>query len=121
MLGYSSVLLAKISILLLYLRIFTVKKEVRYMVYGGIVWSIITYGPFFITTTWYCAPHKGEDWGMAVLMRCSGFADWQIFVSVMAVILDLFILILPLPLLKRLQLSRNKKIGLMVVFSTASL
>ncbi|CAG8949654.1 hypothetical protein HYFRA_00007888 [Hymenoscyphus fraxineus] len=120
MVAYPSILFAKISILLLYLRIFTVKKEIRYLIYGGIAWTIVTYGPFIVTINWYCAPHIGEDWGLKSLLRCSKFADWQIFATVMGVILDLFILILPMPLLRRLHLSRNKKVGLIFVFGTAS-
>ncbi|KAG9233259.1 hypothetical protein BJ875DRAFT_426244 [Amylocarpus encephaloides] len=120
MLAYGSLLFTKISILLLYLRIFTIKRIIRQIIYFGIVWSVLTYSPFVVTASWYCAPHVGEEWNMTVALRCRHFDYWQIASSAMAIMLDVFILVLPMPLLRELQLSKSKKMGVIVVFSTAS-
>jgi hypothetical protein len=74
-----------------------------------------------VTTSWYCAPHIGEGWGFSVALRCRNFDLWQIVSSSMAVALDVFILVLPMPLLGRLKLNSGKKIGIALMFSTAIL
>jgi hypothetical protein len=52
-------------------------------------------------------------------MRCKNFDMWQIVSSSMAVALDVFILVLPMPLLSRLKLNKGKKLGIALMFSTA--
>lgn len=123
MLAYGSLLFTKVSILLLYLRVFcfTASKTVGYIIYFGIFWTVATYAPAVITASWYCAPHVGEKWDLTVALRCRDFDVWQIVSSGMAIALDVFILGLPMPLLGRLQLSKGKKIGIAGMFSTASL
>lgn len=122
MVAWVSLLCTKLSILFLYLRIFKVNKVMKIAIILGMVWSALTYLPFAILTPLKCAPRIGEKWGK-VAVRCGDMTnvDFVVVSAVMAVILDVYILVLPLPLVKHLSLSRKRKIGLAAVFLTALL
>lgn len=120
MIAWPTLLFAKLSIFLLYLRLFHINRSTRWAIYLGILWTLLTYLPFLVVTPYLCAPHVGEKWTLEVAMRCNDALDWEIASAAMAVILDTYIFVLPLPILKALPLSRGRKWGLVAVFGTAS-
>jgi hypothetical protein len=123
MIAWPSLLSTKLSILLLYLRLFEVKRSMRYAIYLGMFWTVLTYLPFLVITPVLCAPHPGKKggWSLEVALRCNEGVDWDIASAAMAVLLDAYILVLPLPILWTMPLSWGRKWGLVVVFTTASL
>ena len=109
----------KLSILLLYLRIFNVNKIFRYC-----TWTVmfITFGYLFSnfwTQIFGCQPiakyWKPETPGHCILTLKAdrGYGSLNF-------ITDLLIFALPLPMVWRLQLSRKEKIGLLVIFMIGS-
>jgi hypothetical protein len=123
MVAWISLLCTKLSILFLYLRIFEVDRLMKIAIILGMIWTGLTYLPFVVVTPWECAPHIGEKWGKDVAIRCSNTVNVDFFIvsAVMAVILDIYILVLPVPMIRRLSLSWKRKVGLMAVFTTALL
>lgn len=119
-LAFLSLLFAKTSIFLLFLDIFDVKPSMRYAIYAGILWTLLTYVPFFFVMPYLCAPHLGEQWTTEVGLRCNDGVNWDTTSAAMAVVLDLYILLLPMPMLRTMSLSVRRKCGLVVVFATAS-
>lgn len=120
MIAWPALLFAKLSILLLYLRLFNVNRTTRWAIYAGMLWTLLTYLPFLIVTPYLCAPHVGKKWTLDVAVRCNDAMRWEITSAAMAVVLDTYIFALPLPILKALPLSQGRKWGLGVVFGTAS-
>ena len=111
----------KLTILMLFFKLFQVNKSTKIAIYGGILLCLSTYVPRIGLTFFYCAPHPGEVWGSTVYNRCPKVVVGAIAQSVLAVILDTYLLILPIPVILRLNLAPRKKISTCFVFGFALL
>ncbi|KAI0424758.1 hypothetical protein F5Y09DRAFT_335520 [Xylaria sp. FL1042] len=112
---------SKASIFLLFHQIFDVMGSMRIKIYCGIVFTAFLYViiniPLCVILS---APHVGETWNSVITSgRPEKVVIWGIVQSVLAVGLDLFILILPIPVIMKLSLSTPKKIRILAVFTTA--
>lgn len=86
----------------------------------GFAAIIIVYLPAIPLAAYYNTPSPGKSWDEVMLSaKPADGIYWGIVQSVLAIILDLYIFILPLPATTRLQISRSKRNQLVVVFSTA--
>ena len=102
----------KLSILLLYLRIFNVSRTFRHYTYAAIV-VVTTHSVVgFVSTFVTCNPVK---------MSCTNVIPLSIFSSVMNILTDIIILILPLWQVLKMQINQKQKIGLIAVFASGSL
>jgi len=111
---------AKSAILLLYLQIFTVRGPVRLAVYVGLGITFLTYWPSVPLEAYFAAPHIGERWeDLLVNERPDKLLYWGLVQGSLAVFVDVYIFILPLPPLSRLSMSFRKKVQLLAVFVTA--
>ena len=119
---WPAVFFAKGSILLLYLRIFSVKQKVRYGVYAGLAWAFLLYWTGIPIATSFCVPRIGDVWDVqAVGERCAKMSLYLMTVSVLAVVLDFYILILPISTIMGLHMSLNRRLSILGVFGTAFL
>ena len=111
----------KLAILCLYLRLFT-EKLYRFSSYTLIGILITTAVVNCISAGVSCTPFA-YNWDKTIPGgRC--FADinsWYLWVSFPNILTDVFMLILPLPVIWKLQMSRKNKVGLTVVFCTGSM
>lgn len=109
-----SLALAKLSILFLYMRIMThgPNRIAVYVVLGIVVACNIW---VFINNFIQCIPLE-SIWDPDVTGTCLGLAV-TIGNSVLHIITDFFIFILPLPALAKLKINKKQKIGLILVFS----
>ena len=87
----------------------------------GILWALLTYLPNPFIVSYYCAPHIGDKWDFTVGTRCADPLKWEIASAAMSIMLDLYILILPIPVIMGLQFTQKKRVGILLVFLTASL
>ena len=109
---YSSIILPptmlslKLSLLLLYLRIFSPDKVTRYLIYFGIGFVFVAY---------------------TILTFLNIFSDVQAVIDanktlgVVNICSDFYILCVPIAAISKLQLSLKKKLGVMLVFMTGIL
>ncbi|KAL4943636.1 hypothetical protein BDV06DRAFT_234517 [Aspergillus oleicola] len=115
-----TIFFGKSSILLLYRQIFTLEKPMRYAIRFGLVFTFAMYWPHVALESYYCAPHVGQSWND---LLTNGMPErliyWGIVQGTLAVILDLYIFILPLPRLWKIQRPVWKRLQIMAVFSTA--
>lgn len=109
---------AKSSILLLYLRVFSPKPAIRYMIWGAIVFAFCIYGFSIPLTAIYCMPAAGQEWNIEVGSNCSHTMISGMVQGICNVILDIFILALPLRIVSKLNIKRQRKIAILVVFAT---
>ena len=116
-----TIFFAKLSILFLYLKIFQVDRSTKYAIYTGMLFDFLIYWPNIGLNSYFCAPKPGEPWGLAALATCSKTTVWGVIQGSLAVVLDIYLFILPMPVLARLHLKRSKKVGVMAVFGTAAL
>lgn len=104
----------KFSILLLYLRLFSVSVKFRYA-----TWAVMffVFGYLFsnlLTQIFGCTPIQ-LSWKLEA-GHCINLLEAGVAFSSMNVISDLLIFVLPMPMVWRLQLSRKVKLGVMLVF-----
>ena len=114
-----TVFFAKTSIFLLYLNIFRVNPP-KSAIYFKMALNFAIYWPNTAINSYHNAPHVGEKWDVITISeRTRKPISFSIVQGVMTVVLDFYILMLPLPNLYSLNLRRSKKIQVMLVFETA--
>ena len=112
---------AKTSIFLLYYRVFTPNKFLRYIISVGIAFCFAVYLASLAVAVYYCAPHPDKAWDLLVLYSCSRIRYYQIISGVANLALDIFMIGLQIPVILRLQLPLKKKIGVLAMFMTGLL
>ena len=113
---------AKLSLLLLYLRIFSPDCVVRRAIYIGIFFNIIFYTGTTVAYGAMCIPNPGQTWiDTLSTQRCIHSIIVNYLQAVFGVISDLYILILPMPILFKLKLPYKKKVGVAAIFATGIL
>ena len=110
----------KLAILLLYLKIFQVNRT-RYLIYAGTVACFLAYMPYVPLSAYFCSPHTGQPWSLVVELRCSKLELWAVIQGTLAVAIDVYIFILPIPVVLGLQMSRRRKFAMLAVFGFALL
>lgn len=113
----------KLSILLLYLRIFSPQRAARSFIYAGI--AVVFLYSLVVTTLFpvFCAPRKGEDWVSSYMSdRCKSHTNDTFIASVILnFATDIYILVIPLPMVWKLHISTSRRIGLILIFATGIL
>lgn len=116
-----TVFFAKLSLFWLFLRIFSPNCRTRYLIYFGIASTFAVY----MTTSAYfgylCIPRPGQTWLERISGQCTKSRPVIICQGIFAVISDLYLFILPIPIVWRLQVPLRKRIGICVIFATGSL
>lgn len=113
---------AKLSILLLYLRIFVIVTGTKtYYAIHFTIWSILL---FYLANLpveiWACTPRR-KIWDPTVEGKCINNDVVLVTGGVMNVVTDFAILLLPLVSIIRLQMPLPRKIGVSAVFATGFL
>ncbi|CAI6289858.1 unnamed protein product [Periconia digitata] len=107
--------LVRCSFLLFYLRIFSVNRaRIFVLISIGVVvaWSI----SFFFAELFQCGANFTSNWSMTLFLVHCPDTLWILFFSFLtAAILDVYILILPMPFILRLKLPLTKKLGVMSI------
>ena len=90
------------------------------MVYLGIAISTLLFLATQIAATVLCTPRRGQDWSSpSVVARCMKDVPFAVVRGSINVLIDFYILYLPIPILWKLQLRSRKKIGVIVIFTTS--
>ncbi|KFA54235.1 hypothetical protein S40293_08142 [Stachybotrys chartarum IBT 40293] len=115
-------LFAKAAILLLYLEIFSVKQAMRVAIYAGLAFTTCLYLTFIPMAAYFNAPRAGQPW-MSILAGNNSvyLLPWGVSIGIGSVLIDLYIFVLPLPVVSRLTLSKSKRLQLLAVFGIAFL
>lgn len=116
-----TIFFGKSTILLLYLRIFTVNKAMRYSVWLGLAWCFCLYWFYLPVSAFYCSPRIGQAWSVYSFADCEKLSLPGVIQSALSIPLDLYIFILPIPIVLRLQMSLKRRISILGIFGTASL
>ena len=114
---------AKLCLFLLYYRLFSRHKWIRYLVYIGIGSITAMYTAGTIVYGYLCLPRPGQSWIEAGFSpRCH---DQFIMVSYVRgpfnLLSDLYLLFMPLPAVWQLQLPLQKRLGIAGIFLTGLL
>lgn len=107
--------LYKFTILILYLRLFGVNKKFRYA-----TWAVmfLVFGYLFsnvLTLAFGCTPID-KYWNTTTPGHCIAETKAGLVYGTLNFVSDIVIFVLPLPMVLRLQLSRENKLGVIFVF-----
>lgn len=115
-------LFLKISFFIMYLQIFGPLRWLRLCAYAGVIFTIISYGVMTVLSFIFASPRRGQ-----VLFQKQTSAKARdakllsIPQSVIGLVVDLAILLLPIIAVLQLQLPRRKQVGVILVFMTGIL
>lgn len=110
---------AKLALFLLYYRIFALNSRTKFAIYLGIVVNCLFYIASAIAHLVLCIPRPSDGWtSPRYAARCNKSRVLDIIVGIFGLISDLYIFILPLPVLWRLQMPLKRKLGVMAIFLT---
>ncbi|TVY57792.1 hypothetical protein LSUE1_G008639 [Lachnellula suecica] len=115
----------KLSILLQYLRVFTIPKERGLFFWSchAMIWlDFVFYAACFFLEIFSCKPLAGAwDPIVAATARCLNVNTLNTASAAVNSVSDIVILILPQPIIWNLNMSFRKKLGLSAIFSTGLL
>ncbi|KAI0409839.1 hypothetical protein F4802DRAFT_542267 [Xylaria palmicola] len=113
---------SRLPILLLYLRLFGTKRSFRVAVFIAIAAAAGFYLTSIPLISYFCTPSPGGDWGsLDVFAKCQRLLDWALVQGSGDIALNVYILVLPIPPIARLQMPLNKKLGVLAIFLTGLL
>jgi hypothetical protein len=119
MLTTISLYLSKMSLLMLYRKLFWVDKFTTRLIL--LVMVVITLAFIVVNVPLlcvFCTPRRGHPWGGG---QCGHLIIWVSIIGAISVVADILIFVIPLSLVVKLHLPKNKKIGLLMVFMTGLL
>ena len=117
-----SAFFAKVSLLLLYLRIFGPRKSTRYAIYAGLAFAVPLYSVNIPIEAYYCAPSAGKGWTVSEIgPKCWNSIVLGLVQGPLNVVLDLFLFVLPIPVVMGLQMSLGRRMAVLAVFFTGLL
>ena len=116
----TSNLLPKVSVVLLYLRVFT-NKASRMACYGLLVFLVAVWMSFVVAASLQCFPAEFQ-WNKKIPGgHCFNIQAYYESTSLPNIFSDLVIATLPLPTIAKLQTSWSRKVGLVFVFLAGSM
>ncbi|KAI0897576.1 hypothetical protein F4806DRAFT_462742, partial [Annulohypoxylon nitens] len=113
---------SRLPILALYLRLFGEKRGLRIACYLCLLLIFAISLVYITIVSYYCEPLPSEGWhSLEAFTRCTEVFSWTIIQGSLNVFLDLYILILPLPVIIGLSIPKRAKLGILAVFLTGFL
>ena len=122
MLYSPTILVAKLSLLLLYLKIFHVNNRLRYCIYFSMGFLTLFYCGTFIAYAVLSIPKRGQS-QLAAILSVDTAKDIPLGITqgAVGVFSDFFIFCLPIPVVWKLQLPPRRKFGVLAIFTTGLL
>lgn len=113
---------AKLSLLLLYRRVFGVKNWLKWCIYFGIIFIFFVYWTWVVIEAVYCTPPPGKSWTVQNIgAKCLPTIVGGVVQGALNMVVDVSIFVLPIPTVLSLKLPPSKKFGLLLVFMTGLL
>ena len=109
---------SKVTILVLYYRLFSAKVWLRRTCYIAAIVLTLVFWTSPIIAGVFCTPKPGNAWDFEVAINCQKSATSGLVYGPIAVVADAFLLALPLPIIFKLKMALSKKLALVAVFMT---
>jgi hypothetical protein len=109
-----AIMFAKISVLLLYLRFFRIVDLTRRLIWIGLAMTLVTSAAFIVTEIMQAV----RCMGFSALTNsfCISVSKITLVQAVVNVLLDFYILVIPLQQVYKLRVDARKKLGVAAVF-----
>lgn len=109
-----SMFFTKLSLLLLFYRIFSPDRVTKYLVVFGILYCFVLYTSFLLLTFLLCQSARAE----------SCVSEWKLFILISSglnIFSDIYLIILPLTAVAKLHMPFRQKLGVSAMFFTGLL
>lgn len=114
--------LIKCSLFIQYYLLFRPLRWIRISVWIGLIISTVFYITITITAFILTSPWPGESLIEGLLSQhYTKFAQFAIPIGVIGMLVDWYLLILPIPAVWNLKVSTSKKLGVITIFMTGGL
>jgi hypothetical protein len=114
--------MANLLLFILYLRLFGQSNSTRMLVWVGILSCTIFYTLIFVFVLATCSPRQGETPIVAdASERCAKLSSQWHSLAAFNLLSDVYLVIIPIPVVMKLQMSTDKKIRVCSVFMTGIL
>lgn len=102
---------------ILYLQLFTTVRWLRLCSYFGLVFTCLSYTIFTVLVFVWATPKKGESW-LAHQTSAAMQKELKLSVpqSIIGLVIDLYILVIPIIGVYDLTMTTKRKIGVMLIF-----
>jgi hypothetical protein len=122
MIYLAAIACAKLSILALYYRIFKVNRKFRLLCISVMILTVAYCISFILVYAFDCNPEY-KTWNANPNIRgtCIPITTVTIVIGAFNIATDTIILVMPIPMILKLQLRLNQKIGLLAIFATGAL
>ena len=114
------IMFAKLSILLLYHHIFKINRRFKLAVYTMMAFSVAYCSACALVYLFSCTPEK-KTWNIALPGKCIDLTVVDKVIGGFNILTDFLILVLPVPMIWGLSLTKSKKLALSAVFGTGLL
>ena len=112
----------KLTFFLLYLQLFRSVKLMRLSIYAGLIFTVGFYLAVGIAQFVYATPHPGQTFIETYSKKPSKESlKLAVPFSAVGVGIDLYILMLPMVIVSKLQMPKSQKIGVNLIFATGSM
>lgn len=117
----ASVMFVKLSLFLLYLRLFKPNQQSRWLIYMGILTCILCYSAIIIVSTVLYSPAPGQRYDrITLILRARDNAKEIMYLSlgqsIFGTISDIYLLMIPIKTIFQLHMRTRRKFGVSVVF-----
>ena len=120
MIYLGAIVCAKVSMILLYIRLFGINRSFRYMCYALVALVIGYCAAMALANIFQCSPIYA-GWDFFAPGRCASLQSITIATGALNILTDLAIVVAPILMVLRLQLRPAKRYGLFAVFATGFL
>ncbi|KAF2962958.1 hypothetical protein GQX73_g10617 [Xylaria multiplex] len=120
----------KTALLSLYLRVFSPNRTARMMIWAGVATIVVFYAIAIALNIRFCIPLSmttpvpdRDEWARKLkASNCSQpVYNLNAAVGLFGVVSDLYVLLIPISMIYKLRIPRNKKIGILAIFLTGLL
>lgn len=110
----------KLSFLFLYRRLFNLKLKAKWLINIGIVLCLLVNLGMFFGVVFFCIPVQ-KGWNNSLPGHCSDPAVLAYLTGAWNIVVDVYVLAVPVPLVWGLQMGKSKKARLVAVFGVGIL
>jgi hypothetical protein len=108
------------AILAVYLRIFSIDRCARAVIYIGLLVMLVVNTVVFFFVVYNCNP-PSKAWDTTEEGKCVNARPWAYTTGALNVVEDLFVLVLPMPLVWNIKMQLARRLRLVAVFGLGTL
>ena len=117
-----TIFFTKLSLLLLYLRLFSPNQTNKYAIYIGIMANLVFYATNVVIFGVLCLPRHGQTWLESLEnTKCERTIVLEYAQGIFGVVSDFYLFLIPIPTVIKLKLPLRKKVGVLAIFATGFL